>query len=222
DHEHHRQLTLLVRAERLLGKAKTFQLLEILRRELRSVTWNRLPGHRAIGRVLDFVHHLHHLAWMHVDDRRQWAKAPRQLVKVAVELDANRAPSIDLSVDRVVGNVDVAKSGYFANLVVERNHRKTEAEHHQDDDTESLEQRAIRPPPVVHFIVFIAFAHFRTFLPIATTRKPRMATPRTAIPTLGEPEYCARMMPAKNTTAIDARTSAVRRLAARRDSRSFA
>src|SRR5204862_6409095 len=114
----HRQLTLLVRGERLLGEAKTFQLLEILSRQLRSVPWHRLTRHRPIGRVLDFVDDLRQLAWMDAGDGRHRPKAPPQLVQVAVELDAHGANGIDLGVERFVCNVDVAKTGDLSNLIV--------------------------------------------------------------------------------------------------------
>jgi len=78
-----------MRGERLLRKAEALEFLEILRRKRRPVARNRLPCHRSIGRILDFVEQVHQLARMHVDDRCVGPELPRQLVDIGVELQAH-------------------------------------------------------------------------------------------------------------------------------------
>src|SRR5258708_37270956 len=99
-----------MRSERLLRKAEALELLEILRCKRRSVARNRLPGHRSIGRILDFVEQVHQLPRMNVDDRSVGPELPRQLVDIGVELETHRSSRVDLRILDFVRRVDVAQS----------------------------------------------------------------------------------------------------------------
>src|SRR6202158_251785 len=68
-HKHHRHPPLFMRRERLLRKTEALKLLEILSGEWWPITWNRLPRHRSVGRILDLVEQVHQLAWVDSDDR---------------------------------------------------------------------------------------------------------------------------------------------------------
>src|SRR5262245_24415927 len=87
DHEHHRHLSRLVRLQLLACEAEALELLEIAPRHLRTVARNGLAKYAAIGRVFDFIDHLHELARMHLHRFGERPEAPRQLVaQVGVKL----------------------------------------------------------------------------------------------------------------------------------------
>ena len=165
-----------------------------------------------VGPVRDFIDDLADFAGMDADDDLERPERPRELAHVGVQLDAHRARRIYLGVRGLVGLRDVAEPRDLADLLVERHQRVPESEHQDHDDEELAKELPIAPPRIV------GVAHLRRFLPIANTRNTNTTTPITATPISGPAKAWATMMPTKNTTAIDAKTSAVRTFAALRSS----
>src|SRR6266550_2400733 len=205
-----------MRGERLLRKAEALEFLEILRRKRRSVARNRLPCHRSIGRILDFVEQVHQLAGVDSDDGCFGAELPWQPVDIGVELEAHGSIRVDLRILDFVRRIDVAQSGRLADLLIERHQQVAECEHDGGGQSELQQQRTIR---LVRLPVVGRGPHRRPLRVIAANRNPTKARPSIPSPTFGELEYWARMMPPNEASATTARTTAVRTLAARCDAR---
>src|SRR6185369_1382110 len=127
-----------------------------------------------------------------------------------IELDAHRAALVDLRIAHGIGLGDRAQSRRLADLFVERHERKAEPEHRQHDDAELGEKH----PIVLALGVGHRRAHslgLRRCRPMPIRRNSSTALPITPIATSGPPRYTAAMMPTKNTAAMTASASPVRR-----------
>jgi hypothetical protein len=143
DHEHDRHAPRLAGRERLLREAEALDLLEILAGGLRAVARHRLPRHRRLAHVDDLVLDHRELAGMHLDRADQRLEAPRQVVRVRVELDGHRPRGVDLGADLFGRPVEVVDAQGGADLVVERHQREREAEHADRHDRQAARQAAV-------------------------------------------------------------------------------
>src|SRR5262245_12576251 len=181
DDERDRHALDLPRRERLLRETEAFELLEMARRQLRSVARDRLAGNRAAGVIADLEHSERELSGMDAHALLDGREGPRQVAaQVRVELNREQPRRIYLAPWRRIGPEHAVKAQCFAQHAVERHHRETEAEHDHSDD-EKLQQHLLVRPDASSRIAFRFAYHGQ----------------------------CRITTPTKKAIAIDARMSAV-------------
>src|SRR5215813_5396705 len=181
DHESDRHAPYFSRRERLLREAEAFELLEIPGGELRAVARNRLPGDRPVGVVADLEGDLYQLPGMDAHALLDRRETPREVAAhVGVELHGEQPRCIHLAVGKRIRFHHAVQAHGLAQRPVERHHRKAETEHDAGDDEELYQ----------HLLVSLG------------------AGPRAGV-CIAYHSQCRITMPTKNSSAIEARISAV-------------